>query len=245
MDSNYSKGQIMKCPGCENKFSFTRCVECKKLIFYKGNSSILGKSIKCNCGQISVNIICPSCNVRISFSDRDNDIEIGEKINCPNCNQNFEYKENNEENIYYKNLSIINILEGNKIDFGKPQIDENYLETQKILVNFKLYNYNNSSNITENDTECTISKEEDNITKLLKKEYVYYANIMIKKVYFILVDIDVHVINVLFIIMKYSKNVQDVDKNQKVLYLKYIISNCIIFDKAILYFLLYIKFNYN
>lgn len=169
MDSNYSKGQIMKCPGCENKFSFTRCVECKKLIFYKGNSSILGKSIKCNCGQISVNIICPSCNVRISFSDRDNDIEIGEKINCPNCNQNFEYKENNEENIYYKNLSIINILEGNKIDFGKPQIDENYLETQKILVNFKLYNYNNSSNITENDTECTISKEEDNITKLLKK----------------------------------------------------------------------------
>ena len=63
---------------------------------------------------------------------------------------------------------------------------------------------------------------------------------MIKKVYFILVDIDVHVINVLFIIMKYSKNVQDVDKNQKVLYLKYIISNCIIFLIKLFYIFYYI-----
>jgi len=91
------------------------------LIYYKKDSSILGKAVKCECGVNSVNIICPLCNVRISISDRDNDAEIGEKIKCPNCTKEFEYKENielnKEENVYFENLRCIKSLEGKKFEF--------------------------------------------------------------------------------------------------------------------------------
>jgi uncharacterized protein YbaR (Trm112 family) len=115
IDSNYEKGQIMKCCYCLKKFSFCRCYDCKKLIYYKKDCSILGKAVTCECGIKSVNIICPLCNVRISITDRDNDAEIGEKITCPSCSKEFEYEENielnKEENVYFNNLRCINNLE--------------------------------------------------------------------------------------------------------------------------------------
>ena len=68
MDSSYNKGQVIICPLCDKKFSFCRCYSCKKLIYYKKDKSILGKLVKCECGETSVNIICQKCRVRISMS---------------------------------------------------------------------------------------------------------------------------------------------------------------------------------
>jgi len=165
IDSNYEKGQIMKCCYCLKKFSFCRCYDCKKLIYYKKDCSILGKAVTCECGIKSVNIICPLCNVRISITDRDNDAEIGEKITCPSCSKEFEYEENielnKEENVYFNNLRCINNLEGKKFDFGEGQIDENYLEKQKIFPDSKIYNLeNNSSNISQNETDYSIKQSD-------------------------------------------------------------------------------------
>ena len=178
-DSDSKKGQIMKCPNCSNKFSFTRCFDCKKLIYYKENKTILGKSVLCKCGATSVNIVCPLCNARISISDRENNIEKGEKICCPNCDKEFEYGVNNkdeidldkEENIYFKNLSMIKILEGNKFNFGQGQVDENYLEKQKIFLE-KKQTMEDSCN-SQNETDYSLNKNDKDISKIeeqLKKQ---------------------------------------------------------------------------
>ena len=170
INSNFKKGQIMQCPNCSNKFSFCRCYDCKKLIYYKGNNSILGKSVKCNCGKISVNVICPLCDIRISISDQVNDINNGDEVHCPNCDKNFEYdlndneiKElNSEENVYYKNLSVMKTLIGEKFNFGNGDIDENYLEKQKIFIEPLLTNSSGISiNISQNETMDTTIKQDD------------------------------------------------------------------------------------
>lgn len=178
-DSKNGKGEIIKCPKCEGKFSFCRCFECKKLIYLKDNKSILGKAVTCNCGNNSVNIICPQCNVRISITERDNDIENGEKLSCPNCSLEFVYNDNNtdnnEENIIFKNLSVMESLEGKTINFGKPEVDENYLETLNYFIDPKLIkDSNNSTNISSsnNETNDTTIKssiiEEENRMKIIK-----------------------------------------------------------------------------
>ena len=164
-NSSYEKGQIMRCPYCEKEFSFCRCYDCRKLIYYKRKSSILGKVVTCECGKKSVNIICPTCKIRISISDLVNDLENGEKINCPSCNKDFEYKENEElnkkENIYYKNLKCIETLKGLKFDFGHGAIDENYLEKQKIFdIDNKSFN-KGSSNILQNESDCFMKSISD------------------------------------------------------------------------------------
>ena len=172
VNSNYEKGEVMKCPYCFNKFSFTRCYDCKRLIYYKNERSILGKAVTCECGVNSVNIICPLCNVRISISNRNNDVEIGEKINCPNCQKMFEYNENSElnkeENVYFKNLRCINNLRGKKFDFGKGEIDENYIEKQKLILDSRIF-LNNSSNITQNETDYSIKQTDLSLSENIIK----------------------------------------------------------------------------
>ena len=162
IDSSYEKGQIMRCPNCSKEFSFCRCFDCRKLIYYKKKCSILGKAVTCECGKKSVNIICAFCNIRISISDLEKDLEIGEKITCPNCNKEFEYKENTElnkdENIYYKNLKYLKTINGTKLDFGKGEVDENYLEKQKIFdVEKNLYNKEKSFSKLQIESDITMT----------------------------------------------------------------------------------------
>ena len=124
-----------------------------------------------------MNIICPKCSVRISITDRDNDIEIGEKIVCPSCSVEFIYtdnNENNEENIILKNLTVMESLEGKTINFGVPEVDQNYLETQNFFIDSKLIkNSNNSTNISNNETNDTtikslINNEDENRMNIIK-----------------------------------------------------------------------------
>ena len=165
-ESSYKKMQVMECPSCKNQFSFCKCYDCKKLIYYKQNKTIMGKSVRCDsCGHISVNIICKKCNVRISIENRNNDINIGETISCPNCKEDFEYTNSTEEEIVYKkNLSTIDILKGTPINLGQPEMDANFLETQKFLIFPKSYqNANKSlSQLSQNETaNSTINAEEE------------------------------------------------------------------------------------
>ena len=43
---NLKYGEIVKCPSCQEKYSFCRCYECQNLIYEK-NRSILGLSVSC------------------------------------------------------------------------------------------------------------------------------------------------------------------------------------------------------
>lgn len=169
-ESNYKKGQVMECPYCFKQFSFCRCYDCHKLIYYKQNKTILGKSVKCEeCEKISVNIICKKCNARISFEDRNNDINIGEKILCPNCKEDFEFTDNTEEEIVYKkNLSTIDMLRGTPVNFGHPEEDQNYLETQNFLYFPGIGNIS-SSHISQDKTaySTNINMEEEEL-KVIK-----------------------------------------------------------------------------
>ena len=171
MDSSYNKGQVIICPLCDKKFSFCRCYSCKKLIYYKKDKSILGKLVKCECGETSVNIICQKCRVRISIEGRENDIENGEKINCPSCKEDFEYtsNDNDEEILYKKKLITMENGIGIPVDFGVPEIDENFLETEKFLIYPKLSGNNSiSQNETTANSIVNIEEEKEKEIKVFK-----------------------------------------------------------------------------
>ena len=189
IDTSFIHGQLIKCPSpeCSKKFSFCRCFECKRLIYSEENKSIVGKSVFCNyCKNNSVNIICTHCRAKISFSNRMDDLTFGERVNCPNCNTDFEYEKlqkndkgelidlDLDENVYTKNLSYLRKIEGLKMNFGIPQVDENFLETQKIFYKHKSYNLlqNNNSklNISSDDTEMLPSSEELNKSKIEEQQ---------------------------------------------------------------------------
>lgn len=161
MDKNSSLkyGQMTRCPYCQKEYSFCRCYECKKLIFSKERQNILGLSVQCkSCAKILVNTICPKCSTKITFLDRINDLEDGEKIKCNKCNEEFEYKKSSQDmiddsDIYYENLSILQNIKGEPINFGEGRIDENYLLIENLLIKSQLYldNLDNSENKKTNN----------------------------------------------------------------------------------------------
>jgi hypothetical protein len=149
---NLKYGGMVKCPSCQEKYSFCRCYECKKLIFAK-DKNILGLSVRClSCLKFSVNVICPGCNTRISFLDRNEDMEDGEKIKCENCCKEFVYQSipESENNIYTENLFILEGIKGEAINFGKNQVDEKYLSIENLMIKTNLYNNDDGNNHKEN-----------------------------------------------------------------------------------------------
>ena len=179
-DSYFNFGQMIECPNCKKKFSFFRCWNCKRLINSKEDECILGKAVCCNhCKKYSVNVICPKCFSKITFSKRTENVPLGEKISCPNCQQTYEFSEhleNGMEELYNKNLSTIPELEGMTINFGNPLEDENYLERKNIFLCDKLEKYftsedsninNKSTNISTN-VSTNISEIYDDIGKKVK-----------------------------------------------------------------------------
>lgn len=165
-DSKLIYGQMVKCPHCQKKYSFCRCYVCQKMIFSEENNYILGRSIICkSCEKYSVNVVCTKCNAKISFLERMDDIEDGEKIKCGNCNKEFEFKKQNEENIdekdiYSQNLSILGKIKGESIHFGKSQMDDNYLYINNLFIQNKIYNdkpgEKNDINLNENSKKKNI-----------------------------------------------------------------------------------------
>lgn len=163
-DSFFNFGQMIECPNCKKHFSFFRCWNCKRLINSKENECILGKAVNCNhCKKYSVNVICPKCLSKITFSKRTENVPLGEKISCPNCQSVFEFSDklrNGMEKLYNKNLSFIKELEGMTINFGNSLKDESYLERKN---NFPL-DLNEKDFFVENTMSSNISTT--NVTKI-------------------------------------------------------------------------------
>ena len=111
------------------------------------------------------------CRVRISIEGRENDIENGEKINCPSCKEDFEYtsNDNDEEILYKKKLITMENGIGIPVDFGVPEIDENFLETEKFLIYPKLSGNNSiSQNETTANSIVNIEEEKEKEIKVFK-----------------------------------------------------------------------------
>lgn len=168
---------MIECPNCKKHFSFFRCWNCKRLINSKENECILGKAVNCNhCKKYSVNVICPKCLSKITFSKRTENVPLGEKISCPNCQSVFEFSDklrNGMEKLYNKNLSFIKELEGMTINFGNSLKDESYLERKN---NFPL-DLNEKDFFVENTMSSNITTT--NVNKIYedmgKKLIIIYA----------------------------------------------------------------------
>ena len=187
--SNLKYGQMVKCPNsqCNKQYSFCQCYECHKLIFSEENKHILGTSIKCKeCKKISVYIICPNqkCNIKISLLDRGEDMNFGEKIKCLNCETEFEYNKDDENNnVYYKNLSILGEIKGDSMNFGESEIDYKYVEIENNMIESGLYKdyslENDENNYTEiiNNNIINIKNKKNNLCILchnnIKKSIFY------------------------------------------------------------------------
>ena len=140
INSTLKLGQMVKCPSkkCGKLYSFIRCHNCEKLIFSKENENILGNSIKCpyqGCETFTLVIRCPLCQTILSYKNEKENIYEGENITCKICNQEFKFIKKNE--IYNNNLTVLEEIEGEKINFGIEEIDENYLMKQDLFFDKK------------------------------------------------------------------------------------------------------------
>ena len=127
---------MVTCPSekCGKKYSFIQCSKCERLINSKENEYILGKSVKCpyqDCGIYSLGIKCPLCKTKILYKGENKSYNDGDKIICENCKEEFKFKQFTE--IYNGNLTVLKEIEGQTIDFGVGEIDENFLAKKDLF----------------------------------------------------------------------------------------------------------------
>lgn len=144
-NSSFKIGQMITCPNeeCSKQFSFISCSNCQKLIFSNENENLSGKAVKCpyqNCKTYTRSIICPSCKVNIVYSKKKEDFNEGDDITCLNCKKSYKFHVNEE--VIIGDITYLNVIQGEKIEYGKGVVDENFLAHQKI---FCLLNINESN----------------------------------------------------------------------------------------------------
>ena len=91
-------------------------------------------SVKCSyqgCGVNTLVIKCPIYETKIIYKGEYNNYNDGDNIVCQNCKNNFQFKKNKE--IYNNNLTILEEIEGETIDFDVEEIDENYLMKEDLF----------------------------------------------------------------------------------------------------------------
>ena len=128
--------QMIKCPSknCGKMYSFIRCSKCQKLIFSKENENIMGDSVRCpyqSCGEYTLISLCPFCKIKAVYSGQRTNFNEGENITCPNCKQKYKFVKDNK--LYNNNLSILEEIKGETIDYGIGEIDENFLMKQDLF----------------------------------------------------------------------------------------------------------------
>ena len=153
------QGQMVKCPSrkCGKIYSFIRCSKCQKLIFSKENENIMGISIKCpyqGCGEYTLITQCPLCKIKTVFSGESKNLKKGEIIICPSCKGEYKFSKDNK--IYKNQLTILKEIEGETIDFGIAEMDENFLMKQDL---FYFKNKNNFSRLNSTLINSGISEE--------------------------------------------------------------------------------------
>lgn len=184
MDKNsyFKFGEMVRCPSCFSEYSFCRCYQCQKLIFSEKNQYILGLAARCKtCEIYSVNVICPNCNTSISILERVDDLKDKEKIKCGNCEKEFEYKKKDinmisEDEIYWKNLSILKEVHGKTVQFGESKVDEQYLSIENLFIKNNIYEKDQNNNDINNQN-LIVKNKNTNLCILChcdKKESVFY-----------------------------------------------------------------------
>ena len=134
-DSTLKLGQMVKCPSptCGKKFSFMECHKCEKLIYSEENENIYGKAKRCqhpNCKEYTIMIFCLFCKKRVLYHSK-NDIEENEIVKCQNCGINYTFQR--KDNLYTGILKIYEEISGTAFEFGKGNIDENFMLKQDLF----------------------------------------------------------------------------------------------------------------
>lgn len=161
-ESTLNQGQMIKCPSkqCGKIYSFIRCSGCSKLIFSKENENLMGIAVSCpyrGCGVYTVIVQCPSCKTSTIFSGLKENINEGKNITCSKCKKNYRFQKHNK--LYDNNLTILEEINGECINFGIGEIDENFLMKQNLLIknessdlNFSIVNTEQLEHSTEQST---------------------------------------------------------------------------------------------
>ena len=138
-NSSFIIGKMVRCPNekCRKIYSFINCSKCQKLIFSQENENLIGKFVVCpyqSCNSSTVSIICPLCKTNIQYPNIKKGIAEGQDIKCEKCKKIYKFHNNNEfcssEIIYLKEY------EGNKIDYGVGEVDDNYLSIAELFSGF-------------------------------------------------------------------------------------------------------------
>ena len=168
------QGQLIQCPNieCNKIFSFIACPSCKRLVFSRENKSIFGQSLKCSfieCKCVFITIKCNHCEKKIILKNKE-EIRPNEIIKCPNCKKEVNCSYESNETILKDNLILLNIAEGNGINFGKGNIDENFIAKNEIMIK--------CDKIYKNPSLIGVSSEMDMSTKkqIDNSSQVYYNN---------------------------------------------------------------------
>lgn len=128
-------GNLIKCPNitCNKIFSFMECYKCEKLIYSEENESIYGTVKQCsnpNCLENTIMTLCPFCNKRVLCKGR-NSLEENQSTRCKNCKRIYTF---HRQRIGYQGeAKILGELEGKPFEFGKGEIDENFLAKQDLF----------------------------------------------------------------------------------------------------------------
>ena len=150
-DSNLKVGQLVKCPSalCGKVFSFMQCHKCERLIYSEENENIYGKAKRCsnpNCKEYSIMTLCPKCKKRVLYHGN-NDIKENENVKCQNCGENYIFER--KDNLYTGVLKIYEEIQGTAFNFGKGEVDDNYLFKQDLF--FGKNNIGESISVIEMD----------------------------------------------------------------------------------------------
>ena len=183
MDKNTTLklGQLVKCPSksCGKIYSFIRCNKCQKLIFSKENENIIGNSTQCmhkGCGAITLYSHCPLCDTKAIYSDQRQNYNVGDLITCPNpsCNKQYTFSKNNE--IYQDNLQILEQIEGDVINFGIPQVDENFLYKENLFIDKRTLKSNSSRLYPTQFSSENELEQKSNLNKFIEECMICHNN---------------------------------------------------------------------
>ena len=133
--NDFKTGNLIKCPNlsCGKIFSFIQCYKCEKLIYSEENENIYGIVKQCSnpsCQENTIITLCPLCHKRVVCKGR-HSLEENQTTRCKNCNKTYTF--HRQRIIYNGELKILEELEGKAFDFGKGEIDENFLAKQELF----------------------------------------------------------------------------------------------------------------
>lgn len=171
---DFKIGSLIQCPNssCRKVFSFMQCYKCEKLIYSDENECIYGTSKQClSCQEHTAMILCPICNKRVVYNSR-NSLEENEITKCKNCKKNYPFHRSDKKS--QEKLQILEELEGKAFNFGKAEIDENFLMKEKLFFTKNNIGETNEEELMYNNGQKTMNFGACIICHNKKRESVFF-----------------------------------------------------------------------